>query len=278
MTAVTRPARPNITFTWEFIDPALAEAYFQQRHPDQRKVRKHRVSLYVRDLQAGHWTPSNESIAFDEEGYLVDGQHRLKAIATSGVGVWMPVARGLPRKTIANIGTGQPRGFPDTMRMSGNGDYTNSFVATAKAMRNGSWADRERGNALTATEVSEFIQKYEKPLRFAEEHTGHIVGLTRSARALVARAFLTENTERLKEWCAVLRTGMPVSANTKEDSAAIMYRDFLRRNVGSSGYEAEGERYRKGQTALRAFLDRRPMTKIYGTEEDLFPLEEAVSV
>mgnify|MGYP007089531077 CR=1 FL=1 len=42
--------------------------------------------------------------------------------------------------------------------------------------------------------------------------------------------------------------------------------------AGMGGAADEVTRYQKGQTCLDAFLDRRPMTKVYGTEEDYYPL------
>ena len=51
------------------------------------------------DMEAGNWQWNGESIKFAEDGTLLDGQHRLAAIAESGVTLPVLVVRGLPNET-----------------------------------------------------------------------------------------------------------------------------------------------------------------------------------
>ena len=43
-----------------------------------------RVNKIVDDILSGNWHPANNSIAFDDDGHLIDGHHRLAAIAKAG--------------------------------------------------------------------------------------------------------------------------------------------------------------------------------------------------
>lgn len=263
--------KPNITFSWEFIDPARAASYLSVRHPNQRRIRQHRVKSYMRDLESGTWSPTHEAVAFDENGNLIDAQHRLTAIVQSGIGAWMPVARGVPARSIANIGTGLVRGAADGLLMAGCGERSNAYVATAQAMHKGP-STATSANSMTREELLAFVIRHEAALDFVNGQDLRMVGITKCVRAAIARAYYHVDRDRLGQWCLVLKSGMPVSAVAIEDSAAIAYRDYLTRNSGMSGNAIDLDRYCKAQTAITHFVERKQMTKVYGTQSDLFPL------
>ena len=73
------------------------------------------------------------------------------------------------------------------------------------------------------------------------------------------------NIKRLEEFCVVLKTGV---MQQPADCAAVVFRNYLLRTTKKS---YEHDRYKKGQAALLAFLDKEKITKLYRCEEDLFP-------
>lgn len=87
---------PNteIISTWEYITPELAQKYLE-KNVDNRVVRNKHFAKMVRDMEQGHYLVTHQGIAFDKEGYLSDGQHRLMGVVRSGKSVWMLVTRGL---------------------------------------------------------------------------------------------------------------------------------------------------------------------------------------
>lgn len=84
-----------ITFAIERIGPRLAHYYLSLGHPENREIDLRRVDALIEEIRAGRWRMNNHLLAFDEAGYLVDGQHRLCAIGHAGRVVEVAIMRGL---------------------------------------------------------------------------------------------------------------------------------------------------------------------------------------
>lgn len=241
---------------------------------EQRNARMSRVRSYKKAREEGRWVLHHQGIAFDTDGRLRDGQHRLLMIVETGMPTVLYVTFNVPQGAFLHVDEQLPRSIRDAIKMAGGGDYTHSVTSVARVLT--SYPRSEPGQVTVKEAVVHTLLAWAEDLSFAEQHTGWVVGLTRGVRALVARAHAylvgEEKKARLSEWCAVLRTGIPVSKEFNRDTAAITYRNFLLSAGGRQGPQAEVEKYRKGQTALTAFIEGTPMTKCYGTEKDLFPI------
>ena len=78
----------------ETITPALATEWLDKHNSVNRKISEPTVQSYAMDMKNGRWTLTHQGIAFDTEGNLQDGQHRLWAIVFSGITLEMMVTRG----------------------------------------------------------------------------------------------------------------------------------------------------------------------------------------
>lgn len=74
----------------ETISPKYAE-YLLEKNIGNRKISRHRVSMYARDMQAGNWQLTHQGILLGKDGIVIDGQHRLHAVILSGCSVRMMV-------------------------------------------------------------------------------------------------------------------------------------------------------------------------------------------
>lgn len=87
----------NIHSEWETITPDAAVAYLERVHPEhQRKFTISRAENWAMAMRGHQWMVTHQGIAFDDQGHLIDGQHRLYAIKITGLGQKMLVTRGLP--------------------------------------------------------------------------------------------------------------------------------------------------------------------------------------
>lgn len=77
------------------------------------------VNALANDMRKGLWRPSHQGIAFDEEGNLLDGQHRLAAIVESGVAVTLTVAIGVPSSSLTVLDVGRKRTVADMLAIEG---------------------------------------------------------------------------------------------------------------------------------------------------------------
>lgn len=96
----------------ELITPEIAKAYLQHNRVN-RALRSRAVEELMRDMKAGAFKLTHQGIAFDKDGNLVDGQHRLTAIALSGCTVQMMVTRDMEDDCSAQIDTGKVRSYRD---------------------------------------------------------------------------------------------------------------------------------------------------------------------
>ena len=90
--------------TIENITPKLAQEYLQKVDvAHQRKLIVSRAQSFAREMTAGHWFLNHQGIAFDEQGRLIDGQHRLKAIELCGITLQMLVTRGIATEMVNGV-------------------------------------------------------------------------------------------------------------------------------------------------------------------------------
>ena len=94
----------------ELINPEKAREYLlktKKQDEDgiggQRHARPTLWKNYAADMSANHWLLTHQGIAFDDCGDLIDGQHRLRAIALSGCTVPTPVTRNVKSVMVNGI-------------------------------------------------------------------------------------------------------------------------------------------------------------------------------
>jgi hypothetical protein len=107
----------------ETITPATAAAYLRQMTAN-RKPKDATVAMYANDMANGKWVISPQAIAFDDQGKLFDGQHRLMAIVRCGIPIPMLVLRGFPAvqqngRTMDAIDCGAMRSISDRLKLMG---------------------------------------------------------------------------------------------------------------------------------------------------------------
>ena len=89
----------QMTFTVEDIDPKRAEQYLEQNFKLNRNLMKQVVARYAGEMERGDWSFDGQTITFDTNGDLVDGQHRLAAVVQSKATIRLMVVRGAEPET-----------------------------------------------------------------------------------------------------------------------------------------------------------------------------------
>ncbi len=89
-----------------------------------RRISAKRVKHYARLMTNGDFHLNGETIKIDENGKLIDGQHRCAAIVAHGQPVKIYVVFNVSRSSIATIDIGRARSLGDQLRVAYN--YTNT--------------------------------------------------------------------------------------------------------------------------------------------------------
>ena len=108
------------------ITPEMAETWLS-KNPSNRTISKAWVDALARDMEAGEWDLNGESIKFNGDEALTDGQHRLAACVQSGVAFRSVVITGVGNKR--NIDNVRKRTFTDKLRIAGVKHYTSMSSA-----------------------------------------------------------------------------------------------------------------------------------------------------
>ena len=100
------------------ITPVIAEEWKSRNIENNRRLKPHTVAKYAVDMRNGNWGLNPDAIAFDENGTLFNGQHRLDAIIKSGKTIDAFVVFNFPlvTKDFLHMDIGAKRSFRDMIR------------------------------------------------------------------------------------------------------------------------------------------------------------------
>lgn len=103
------------------ITPDMAQTMLEKNMENNRRVNHDIVRRYARIMKAGGWNLTHQGIAFDNKGWLIDGQHRLEAIILANVPVTMMVTYGVERAEgeALTIDMGRKRTTLNILQISG---------------------------------------------------------------------------------------------------------------------------------------------------------------
>jgi hypothetical protein len=138
------------------ITPEMAKECLS-RNTHNRPLSSRQINLLARDMLAGKFLYTGDSIKFDRNNVLRDGQHRLHAIVQSGVTVRMTVVTGLDPETQDVMDTGRKRTAGNAFALAGipNG---NVLAAAARIALLFDAPIRGYGAAFTNSEILEYVE------------------------------------------------------------------------------------------------------------------------
>ena len=98
----------------ELITPAIAKKMLE-KNTNNRPIRWLHVQKLAEEILADEWQTTHQGIAFNNAGFLIDGQHRLNAIVQAGKAVTMSVTRGCDVRAFDVLDRGVNRSISDIM-------------------------------------------------------------------------------------------------------------------------------------------------------------------
>lgn len=153
--AILETVTPDMALDW-----LTAEINCQNRKLKPPIVRK-----YARDMAANNWTFNGDTIKFDWNGKLLDGQHRLHAVIEIGHPVQFLVVRGLNPDAYTAIDTGARRTAGDMMQHIGS-KHSSAAAAAAKVLQ---WYETGQSEFNVLHSTAQLVAVYRAHPRL-EEH------------------------------------------------------------------------------------------------------------
>jgi hypothetical protein len=245
------------------------------RSGGNRTLRRGRVDRYKKEREEGNWALHHQGIGVDEEGVLIDGHHRLTMVSETGLATAFFVVYNVPRQGVVHVDEQLPRTVVDALKMAGRGDFSTSIAATAAVFEQLPGAIRLH-STLSRDELCAVLTRHAEALAFSERYRHQRI-CPRAIRALLARAWLARPADRDRvQLFGDTLADRDIGGDHSAASHARRLRAYITDTVSQKSAAVETDRYRKGQTALAAYLDGGPApVKLYATDKDLFFLPAA---
>lgn len=220
----------------ETITPAVAREMLKN-NPRNRSMVKAHVAYFVRLILSGAFRVTNQGIGIATDGSIVDGQHRIAAIAEAGVPVLINVTRGLAPETIDAIDTGKIRRAHDILAIADGRKLSTAERATLVAARNLA----VHGTLKTWRGLVD-IHELRAALAEHGDDMAAVFGAIvhshdrLSSAAMVGSLVIAYRTRPVEvvEFCKLMRSG----ADMQEGHPALTLRNFVTLKYVSTGSES----------------------------------------
>lgn len=160
----------------------LMDNYYEAIKTDPKKrnrpVNHKAVATYAADMASGKWKLNSAVIAFDTDGIVFDGQHRLLACIKSGCTIASTITYNVDRDAFDTVDTGSVRTATQTIGMLG-AKYSSNISAIISGLRGfmtsmppgGIYASKSRFSPREIREVYESDQAgYDEAAEFAARY------------------------------------------------------------------------------------------------------------
>lgn len=220
----------------------------KQKDENNRILRNRVVQDYLYMMKHGLWTESESMILFDKNGNLINGNHRLNALALQHQSFWFTV--GVDYIHDVNMDNGHNRSILDNIKLAG---LTNSDLNTKNIKNTVTTLMylKLKGRTLFPHEIINTFNYYEKELiDFSTVITGKFRACVYSA--LFAAYLNGVEKKDISDFLTTLKDGYTSEQNSI--APIIGLRDKLNVIKGGGAFINE-DVYARTQYALHAYLD-----------------------
>lgn len=136
-----------------------------------RSLSEEVATRYATDMENGLWAFAADPIRFDADGHLIDGQHRLSALARLDMTLPMLVVRGLPTDSQLVMDQGRKRTPGQQLGLLGvkNSNVIASMVKVVIQYDNGLlFRDSSLSRSITAPVIQEYVSAHPDEVSFVQ--------------------------------------------------------------------------------------------------------------
>lgn len=277
-------------FTEVLVTPEIAATYLAKNHNNRRLDMFH-VRKLSKDIREGKWVLNGDTVRFDIDGNLIDGQHRLNAVIHSGVSIPMLVIEGIENpnafKTIDT--NAKLRNVGQILGLMG---VKNSNLSGAIARRLKHYEDTvEKENFsldvaafryISTQDIIQYLEKHEEEIQqMILRIKSHLVFKQCAAGTSLVTSLILCNrfdSEKTNEMIDILITG----SHAQIDSPIIKLRDRLLTPAPRRGKAWDLEIMAIVVKAFIKFIEGKPARHLRWMREggtaEKFPLLDSIEV
>jgi hypothetical protein len=145
------------------ITPQMAAKYLELNRQPNRHLKESHILRLARDMRHGRWRCNGESIIFDRDGNILDGQHRLHAIVRSQTTIDTYVVHGIDSGVMPSLNRGSVRSMADVLDVQGESSCSQLAAALSwlwSYEHSGLHTHHHKANSPTTGEMEELLLKH----------------------------------------------------------------------------------------------------------------------
>lgn len=244
------------------ITPEMAKRWLDSKGRNRRLIRSSILS-WSRIMKAGHWRLTHQGIAFDENGELVDGQHRLAAIVESGVSVTMMVTWGISREVMQSaVDRNKKRTAAHSFTIDGEIN-ANAKAAICRALYIIETPSVGYSDEVPYEALREMLEKYRGEIeRSCAAITGTHIRIPSSIAGL---PIVMERAGLGTSWIDGVKSGIGLSAGDPR----LLLRNWLvgGKKVAGTGASATVEFFGRGSSSADAWMGGESISKLHASRQ-----------
>lgn len=109
----------NLVVGEQLVTPEMAKDWLLNHNNHNRPLSTRQIEFYAQQMKDGKWMRNGESICFDWNGILLDGQHRLAAIIKANRSITLTIVRGVDPECFKTYDSGRNRTAGDCLAIKG---------------------------------------------------------------------------------------------------------------------------------------------------------------
>jgi hypothetical protein len=222
-----------------------------------RRLRSHLKESYKRDIMAGRWVPSDESIGIDFKGVVYNGRHRLTALVESEREYPFYITFNALEEAKFTVDSGGKRTSSEKLKLLVKTPLGNKTTAFCRACMKG----LNPRIKYTESEVAEFACKWENLIEWISIQ---LPTARSEVQAVVAKAYLWYGPNKIEPFCKRLRD---ISFEEGDPARALYVALHTKRTTRGSVVLSA---YRRTLSAIHSLINDRPASKLYERDEDIF--------
>lgn len=264
--------KPNIVAVMTYVTVEMA-IEFLKTNVQNRPLTMARVKELAEIMKLDFYITTHQGVAFDVNGILVDGQHRLAAIVESGIPQWIFVFNGLHPDCRKAIDNGKVRTPIAISRIIGRIGDSSQIFAIVKKLQYGVIP----GSQLHINEsvLFELVDKFSDGLNFLQTCKSWS-NMNSVVATVVVRAYYSGvDPLVISRFCEILwgsPTSPPEIAAQKLREFLLVYPKGFQLTDGTATRNKAMVIYNTTETALNAFIHKTELKKLKQTTVEMFKL------
>lgn len=260
------------------VTPQIAQDWLDNRNLHNRRKSNVTARKYVKAIRAERWKCTHEGIAFDRDGFLIDGQHRLMAIVQTRTPLKLfviPFVEGMDDDTFGVLNSGNRRQVAQLLHFAGGAET--AAAAKILGVIDDSFGDGTHvAGGVVATnpendEVLDVVNAWpELPLLTAQ--TSAVYRNSRILKsihlAVLAQASRTRYEGRIESWIDGLSTGIGLG---DQDPRRHARNRFVRGEKSFNDATGRALGYRLLVKAWNAYALEKPMGVLKASLNEAVP-------